>query len=97
MNIYETCLVPGIFISGIRWVFFFGGIRKIKIVKFLNNDAALVLDEKGRELVAMGKGFAHLSHKNEEISRELIDKIFILDDRSQLAQYTQLFSEIPGR
>ena len=69
LNIYETCLVPGIFIPGIRWVFFFGGIRKMRIVKFLNNKAALVLDEKGRELVVMGKGIAHLSHKNEEISR----------------------------
>jgi len=68
----------------------------MRIVKFLNNNAALVLDEKGRELVVMGKGIAHLSHKNEEISRELIDKTFILEDRSQLAQYTQLFSEIPG-
>jgi beta-glucoside operon transcriptional antiterminator len=66
----------------------------MKVIKFLNNNAALVLDEQGRELVVMGKGIAHLSHKNEEISRELIDKIFILDDRSQLAQYTQLFSEI---
>jgi beta-glucoside operon transcriptional antiterminator len=73
-----------------------GGIRKMKIVKFLNNNAALVLDGQERELVVMGKGIAHLSHKNEEISREMIDKIFILDDRSQLAQYTQLFSEIPG-
>lgn len=66
----------------------------MKVIKFLNNNAALVLDEQGRELVVMGKGIAHLSHKNEEISCELIDKIFILDDRSQLAQYTQLFSEI---
>ncbi|MDR1551048.1 MAG: PRD domain-containing protein [Hungatella sp.] len=67
----------------------------MKIVKFLNNNAALVLDGQERELVVMGKGIAHSAHKNEEISRELIDKIFILDDRSQLAQYTQLFSEIP--
>ncbi|GLC82421.1 PRD domain-containing protein [Lacrimispora brassicae] len=68
----------------------------MKIIKYLNNNAALVLDGQERELVVMGKGIAHLSHKNEEIPRELIDKTFILDDRSQLAQYTQLFSEIPG-
>lgn len=68
----------------------------MKIVKFLNNNAALAIDEQGHELVVMGKGIAHIIHKNEEIPYELIDKIFILENRLQLAEYTQLFSDIPS-
>ncbi|MGL5435043.1 MAG: PRD domain-containing protein [Lachnospiraceae bacterium] len=67
----------------------------MKVIKVLNNNAAIVVDENGMESVVMGKGIAHKAKKGEEITGQEIDKIFILDDKSKLARYSKLFTEIP--
>lgn len=67
----------------------------MKVVKILNNNAAVVVDENGAESVVMGKGIAYKAKNGEDISGQDIDKVFTLDDRSQLARYSKLLSEIP--
>jgi len=67
----------------------------MKVLKVLNNNAAMVVDDNGIESVIMGKGIAYKAKKGEEIADQDIDKIFILDDKSQLVRYSRLFSEIP--
>lgn len=67
----------------------------MKVIKLLNNNAAMVMDENGVESVVMGKGIAHKAKKGDELSEQDIDKVFIMDDQSQLARYSKLFSEIP--
>lgn len=67
----------------------------MKVMKILNNNAAMVVNDSGMESVIMGKGIAHKAKKGDEIEKRDIDKIFILDDQSQMARYSRLFTEIP--
>ena len=50
----------------------------MKIWKALNNNVAVVLDEKGQEKIVMGKGICFKKGAGDSISDDSIDKTFSL-------------------
>jgi len=63
----------------------------IKIKKILNNNAVIVLDEN-REKVAIGAGIAFNKKRNDPVSFEKIEKIFVMRENDKLEQ---LLNRIP--
>lgn len=51
----------------------------MKLVKILNNNAAVALNEKGQEIVVMGKGIAFRYRIGDEIDYSIVDKTFSLN------------------
>lgn len=50
----------------------------MKIKKVLNQNAVLVLDE-GQEKVAVGKGVGFNKTKNDVLSRQLVERMFVME------------------
>lgn len=73
------------------------GVKLMKIKKLLNNNAVIVLDEYGREAIAMGKGIAFQKSAGSEIEQEKILKLFVIQDGNISDQFQQLIESIPLR
>lgn len=65
----------------------------IKIQKVINNNVVLFVDEKGREVIAMGKGIGFQKKTGDMIDKALVDKFFRLDDQ-EASQKLQQFSDV---
>lgn len=63
----------------------------IKIKKILNNNAVIVQDE-GREKIAIGAGIAFNKKRNDIVSGGKIEKLFVMQENDKLEQ---LLSRIP--
>ena len=50
----------------------------MKIHKVLNNNVAVVFDEKGREKIVIGRGICFKKKAGENVKEKEIDKIFSL-------------------
>ncbi len=50
--------------------------KVMRIFKILNNNAAVVKDDTGQEQIVMGKGICFKKKTGEEISRDMVDKVF---------------------
>lgn len=50
----------------------------MKIKKVLNQNAVLVLDE-GQEKVAVGKGVGFNKTKNDVLSQQLVERMFVME------------------
>lgn len=50
------------------------------VQKILNNNLILVCDENGQEQVVMGKGLRFFNQVGQELSREHVQKVFVLRD-----------------
>ena len=65
----------------------------MKIKKILNNNAALVIDDKGNEIVYTGKGLCFQKKAGEEIDESKVEKTFVMEKPNE--QFKQLVSEMP--
>lgn len=65
----------------------------MKIVKLLNNNVIIAKDRKKGEVVVMGTGIGFKANIGDTVSREKIQKMFVLHDNSKLAE---LISQIPA-
>lgn len=67
----------------------------MKIRKFLNNNAAVVADEKGKEKVVTGKGIIHGKKAGDEVEPERIEKIFCLSSNALNLKFQEILSDLP--
>jgi beta-glucoside operon transcriptional antiterminator len=65
------------------------------IYKILNNNAVISKNDERKEVIVLGKGIAYKSTVYDEIDEDLVEKIFILDNRIQRSRLEALISEIP--
>ena len=66
----------------------------MKIVKVINNNVVSSLDERGREVVVMGKGIGFQKKSGDEIEASGIEKVFSLPQEST-NQFEELVRNIP--
>jgi Transcriptional antiterminator len=67
----------------------------MEIIKIINNNIVSSLDEKGRELVVMGKGLGFQSKVGQEIEESRIEKIFRMDTNAETRRLQDLLIDIP--
>ncbi|EGO8176521.1 PRD domain-containing protein [Enterococcus faecalis] len=67
----------------------------MKIKKVLNQNAVLVLDE-GQEKVAVGKGVGFNNTKNDVLSRQLVERMFVMEPEG-LKKLQVLLSQIEDK
>lgn len=67
----------------------------MKIEKVLNNNVAVTHDEKGREIVVMGRGLAFQRKPGERIDPALVDKTFTINDADISDKFQRLMASIP--
>lgn len=65
------------------------------IHKILNNNVVVILDDKQREQIVMGRGIAFKCKSGDEVDEMLIDKVFTLSNQDMLQKFQELFAEIP--
>lgn len=67
----------------------------MRISKALNNNVAVVLDDKGQEKIVMGKGICFQKKTGDEIPAEVIDKTFFLPQADASSKFQVLIKDIP--
>ncbi len=67
----------------------------MKIFKILNNNVAVVLDDKGEEKIVMGRGICFKKKAGETIAEEMIDKTFSLSAGEVSNKFQVLIQDIP--
>lgn len=67
----------------------------MKIYKILNNNVAIVLDEKGEEKIVMGRGICFKKRPDDMILPEMIDKTFLLSTVDANHKFQELIRDIP--
>lgn len=65
------------------------------VKKILNNNVITSIDEKGQEIVIMGKGIGWKLKSGDEIDETKIEKVFRMDTASSIARMKQLLLEVP--
>lgn len=68
----------------------------MNVIKVLNNSVLLAVDDYGHEVILMGKGIGFSKKVGHALSREEVEKVFVLKDRSMLQNIIQLATEIDG-
>lgn len=69
----------------------------MKVVKVFNNNAVLASDDKGLEMVLMGKGVAFAKKTGDIIDETKIEKKFVFDATELNEKLAKLFNEVPVR
>lgn len=68
----------------------------MKIVKSYNNNIVLSKNEKGKEVILIGKGIAFGMHKGQEIDSSRVEKTFELNlQGKERNRYEEIIKEIP--
>ncbi|MGL4861043.1 MAG: BglG family transcription antiterminator LicT [Enterobacteriaceae bacterium] len=67
----------------------------MNIHKILNNNVVIILDDKQREVILMGRGLGFKKRPGEAVDPELIEKQFVLQDDEHNERYKLLLSELP--
>ena len=66
----------------------------MKILKVINNNIVSSVDEKGKEIVVMGRGIGFKKKIGEKIEEAAVEKIFILPKEST-GRFVELVADIP--
>lgn len=66
------------------------------VQKILNNNLVLVADEEGREQIVMGKGLRFFCQVGQELPRERVQKVFVLQEAGAAERYMQLLRDVPA-
>lgn len=69
----------------------------MRLKKSFNNNAALAEDDRGVEVILLGKGIAFQKKKGDEIDESKIEKKFTIDAQDLNQKFEQLFADIPVR
>lgn len=67
----------------------------MEIVKILNNNVVVSLDERGREQVIMGRGLGFQKRPGDRVDDDAIEKIFALQSDELVTRLGELLSQIP--
>ncbi len=67
----------------------------MKIIKVLNNNVIIALNEEAEEVILMGNGLGFQMKIDAPIRTEKIEKVFKLENKVEHEQIEKLFSEIP--
>ena len=79
-----------------RQFFYYYRGGKVKIVRVLNTNAVVTVDQKGREVIATGAGIGFKKRKGENLDQSLVDKTYYLqnsEDSHRLQEVVQEISE----
>lgn len=69
----------------------------LKIVKVLNNNVVISLNEKGEDIIVMGSGIAFQKKRGDTIEKDKIERIFSQQVPDLAARFQKILSEIPGK
>lgn len=67
----------------------------MKVQKIINNNVISALDERGKEIVAMGKGIGFQKKPGQEIPEIGVEKIFRLESPTVLEHFKELLANMP--
>lgn len=67
----------------------------MEILKILNNNVVIVLNEENEEVILMGNGLGFQMKAGAEVDDAKIEKVFKLENQVASEQIEQLFAEIP--
>lgn len=67
----------------------------MKVKRPLNNNVVVAVDNKGNEIVVMGRGLSFSLKKGDPIPKEKIEKSFMLKDEAEMNRFSQVVSEVP--
>lgn len=67
----------------------------MKVVKAINNNVVSCLDDRGQELVVMGKGLGFHAKPGETLRSEGIEKVFRMDSPEEFSRMKELFAQLP--
>lgn len=67
----------------------------MKIIKIINNNIISSLDSNQNEVVIMGRGIGFGKKIGQEIEEDKIEKIFIMEESSDLEQFKNLLKNLP--
>lgn len=65
------------------------------IHKILNNNVVVILDDKQREKIVMGRGIAFKCKCGDELDETQIDKVFTMSSPDMLNKFQELVADIP--
>ncbi|WP_339169258.1 PRD domain-containing protein [Paenibacillus sp. FSL H7-0943] len=65
------------------------------IEKVLNNNVLLTKNQKGKEVIVMGRGISFNKVVGDPIEEEKIEKVFVLNENEFTAKLTELLNDIP--
>lgn len=65
------------------------------IIRILNNNAVITLDELGQEKIVCGRGIAYKKRVGDTIPESAVNKVFLASDRAERQKLAVLLSEIP--
>ncbi|ADO58147.1 MULTISPECIES: PRD domain-containing protein [Paenibacillus] len=65
------------------------------IEKVLNNNVLLTKNDKGKEVIVMGRGISFKKVAGDPVDDHKIDKIFMLNENEFTARLTELLNDIP--
>ena len=68
----------------------------MKIEKILNNNVVVSMNDKGQEVIIMGRGLAFQKKIGAEINEGNIEKIFTITNKDITDKFQQLLQEIPS-
>lgn len=68
----------------------------MKIRRILNNNAVIVLDKDGEEIIIKGKGIAFKKVVGDELDESKIEKKFVLDNQETSRKYQDILVNIPN-
>jgi len=67
----------------------------LKIEKILNNNAAVILNKKGQEVVVMGRGIAFRKKVGDIIDRTAVNKVFTLNGNEMNDRFQEMLRDMP--
>ena len=76
-------------------IFFCVGGDEVQIIKVLNNSTVLCKDEKGNELVVVGRGLAFQKRPGDYVDQEKIEKKFSQMSKEASEKFTEMIISLP--
>ncbi|MDO4266985.1 MAG: PRD domain-containing protein [Eubacteriales bacterium] len=67
----------------------------MRIHRVLNNNVAVVLDERGREQIVMGRGVCFKKKPGDMVDPSVIDKTFVLEEQETRNKFQVLIQDVP--
>lgn len=67
----------------------------MRIQRIINNNVVSAMDERGKEIVAMGKGIGYQKRPGQKIADGSVEKIFRLESPTVLEHFKELIANMP--
>jgi beta-glucoside operon transcriptional antiterminator len=67
----------------------------MQVERIINNNVVSAFDQKGKEVVIMGKGIGFNAKQGKEIDSSLIEKIFYLESQNAVNKFKELVENLP--